>query len=782
MPTRAPRSVKTFDQLLETYYGRLSPTALPTIDDVVADYYGKPHVPRRARGSSTRMTLGVGLDDGELLAQPQSRRRTDSRAVQASIEPGGAAFDEYVVPSRADSGRDGAAYVLSRDTVVAARLVNPPEPVSAAQERTVDLLHPLAIADAPPPAPAQAQPAAPPPSLSRAARTPDREAAPGSEPPYNRPTVDDADFAADMQAILSGKKVYDPASGQTVDRDRLRDTQLAEARAAKDRSPLDSGESPAPEVRQDAAIFERIAKSMQYANAYDLGTVELESRFDDFDRIAELEEKARQKPRTKPPRPATPATPAAAPAGSQHADSADFIEDLDAIREKRGTATPAADAPVADLATATESTVALPLGVDQDAACSPSALKLPLSESHAALSRPFYDAGEHALAGGDLYPDLLRVGVSPGLAFSYGGLMAMADLYASVDQMMATDLRELATVKALVDRSTEFYRTHKTTPALDVTNKEWDDATGGRYLRLAEDNYEHFSPNTIFTDAIARAANRHGDNKSAWEAHHRLAIEEARKLIASSGASSPFQEWPLTINAFGDHFLTDAFASGHLINKEVMIAYFKNAFFSGSSLKPAAEAFFKRVAEKAFVGDVRSKFSVLETADYPVCAHGWCLKWHPNIDSTNTFYKLLLAAAVEEPEKVANFAVKALHDKLNREGIEVSNGAGDPPWTLTGDNYLNATSLAIMRRAVQRSVDDINDGAGAAADLGPTFARVWRFVPQPTPASRQKIASLVAEYTNPTSVLLSDAAAQIIREQVDSLIKVLLDQKKLKRA
>ena len=57
--------------------------------------------------------------------------------------------------------------------------------------------------------------------------------------------------------------------------------------------------------------------------------------------------------------------------------------------------------------------------------------------------------------------------------------------------------------------------------------------------------------------------------------------------------------WPLIINAFGDHFLTDAFTAGHLINKDEVLDHFKGKFFSGAKLTEAGNGFFERVAAKA---------------------------------------------------------------------------------------------------------------------------------------------------------------------------------------
>ena len=239
--------------------------------------------------------------------------------------------------------------------------------------------------------------------------------------------------------------------------------------------------------------------------------------------------------------------------------------------------------------------------------------------------------------------------------------------------------------------------------------------------------------------------------------------------------------WPLVINAFGDHFLTDAFASGHLINKELMIAYFRANFFSGSSLTSAGDDFFERVADEAWVSPLSDKFSVLETVDTPVCAFGVCLPWHPNINSKSRFKSLLTAAVEAEPERIANFAVKALHDRLNRDGIEVINAAGDGPWTLYGDGHLDPTTLAIMRKAVQQSVDDINDPSILASNpnSGVLLDKVWSYVPRLTTTSGPILKDLVREYTDPNSRTLSTAAAEIIRSQVDSMIKVLLDSGKL---
>jgi hypothetical protein len=535
--------------------------------------------------------------------------------------------------------------------------------------------------------------------------------------------ISQEEFMADLEAIMSGDKAYDPVAKKVKSKGDLNKPDPARAQS-----------TPAPAANPHQ-IFDLIRDNLQLANAYDLGTVELDERFSQFDQNADQAARA-AKVKASLPRPVVAAA----------ATTDEFIQDLDLMQTERAVAK---------------------------------------SVNPAKISKPFYDTGEHVRAGGDLYEDRFRVGKNPGVNFSYGQLIAMADVFEKVEDMMAADPSELQRLKTLIERSTRYYKGKKADPSLNVGNDAWDEATGGRYLKLATNNYEHFAPNLLFKDApFAKAANRFGNNRTAWETHHERAIREAQQLFLSDTNRTSFPEWPLTINAFGDHFLTDAFSAGHVINKEVTIASFKRNFFSGDSLSSEGKAFFKMVASMAFRGEVAQRFSSLETTDYPACAWGWCFRWHPNIDSVDRFATLLTKAAEQEPERVADFAVKALHDRLNQDGVEVFNEAGDGTWTLTGDGTQDEKNLVIMQKAVQQSVDNINDPSLYAdnVDLTPYFIRVWRHVPQLTEASRQKVIQLTQEYTSPSSNTLATAAAAIISREVNSLINVLLQEGKLQRA
>ena len=810
---RTPDLATTFDELIKGYYGGKGRKPILTVEQVVAGYYGRPYAgawtPPEPPKPAAAVSLSLGHDQGEVLLQ------------RAWPSAGGFVFQYSVATPDCDEYVVGGC---APDAPTAQPSAQPLTPAASAQAPTAAAGSPVGTAPTPGPVPAPVAPAKAPatksiPSASAPAKSvatdglsrdrsvedeyrldvldplagpaaspapaaaPSEAAAPAyagqpaSKGVASAATLEEDQLAADMEAILSGQKIFDAASGEMRDRTELAAAQSQRSReqSASDGTVVDFPERPMRDAPNEQAIFDRIAQSMEYATPFDLGTVELDNRFANFDQVAEARDRANEakvagKAKIDEARSQAPGT----------VGTSEFIQDLDAIRQQRDAEIDSLSMPASYMSSIADWTQ----DPDRDATCAPSALRLALTESVEDYSTPFYDTGEHVMAGGNLYPNVYRLGRAPGVPFSYGELLGMADLYETIDDMVKADPAELNRIKDLVKRSTTYYLSNKTIPFIDVSNSEWDTATGGRYLDLAEKNFDHFSPNTILTDAVARAANHRPTNQSAWRAAHQRAIEEAQRFFAGHTDAAAVPEWALAINAFGDHFLTDAFASGHLINKEVMFAYFMANFYDGASLKPAAKDFFKRVAKKAFVGDVAKKFSALETTDYPVCAWGWCLKWHPNINSADRFETLLIKAAEQQKEKVANLAVKALHDKLNRDGIEVTNDAGDGTWTLTGDGYLNTKTLGIMKKAVQASVANVVDRKVPAGihDFTPYFDKVWRFVPKLTPASQTKVAGLVHEYTNPGSTELSDAAAEIIGKQVDSLIKVLLKEKKLKPA
>ncbi len=484
-------------------------------------------------------------------------------------------------------------------------------------------------------------------------------------------------------------------------------------------------------------IFDKIRASMAYANSYDLGTHDLR-RFEQFERNAAAASRVPAPP-SAPPMTETMSQPVIAP---------------EAI-----------------------SGVALVPG------CAGAALTMALAPER---SVAMYDTGEHVLSAGDLYPDQLTVGSGAGVAFSYGQLVAMGDFYDTVDDLKNAAPAELSQLKALITRNTAFYRKPlgsrpKDDPD-DISHKQWNDATHKRYLALADDNYAHFSPPDVLglTDHITRPTNR-----SEWEKYHNRAIEEMKALVAAHPNASVAPFGPLATNAFGDHFLTDAFASGHMVNKEVVINRFRRQFYQGTStLTSAAKKFLEKLAAAAWARPtIRETFSRLElpTRD----ASKLFIQW--NIDTENAFRKLLIQIAEREPTKVQNLVAKTLHDHLNEVGVEVVNDNGDGPWKLRGDYYLGEPTLSIMRKAVQQSVDNIlspeilvseaDRGPLSVAYHGAQIAKVRKYLPKPTAAGRAQVLKAIDLFTDLNSQTLLTAAADLLERQRKLIADELIERK-----
>jgi hypothetical protein len=692
---------------------------------LITGSYGQTCPPprRRHRRPAVTMTADTGTD---VIAQP-------------GVDTTPPGFIEYVV----DREPLPAPVTPPPVTPPASTTLPPPSPATAPADQPPTT--PLPAAAAPPPA--DRTPAAPPPqppttlpqSPTAAPLAPPAAAIPAS---LAQSPLTTADLAADLQAILGGGR-DDTAAPQT---------RYQSAPAAETLSEPDLGGS-MPDAPNEHSIFDAIALSMEHANKFDLGTRTLQRRFDQFDRADNMR---RAQPATTPAATATPFTTSppsiSTPPVNDTIPARAFYE----VYDQHG---PWSELP------------------GRTAACGPSGLAMSMAPER---STAMFDTGEHVLAAGDLYVDQLRVGPDGSVLLSYGQVVSMPDLFATVDDLRMADPAELRHLKALIARNTAYYRDGKVNKADDVSNEEWDQATNKRYLKLAEENYDHFSPPSVLAMTFPTTK---PDNRAQYIHYHSRAAHEMRRLLqANPNATQPTSA--MTTNAFGDHFLTDAFASGHLVNKEVVLDRFKRTFFTGAHLNDAGKAFFQQVAEKSFHGDVADQMSKLETANYPVCAWGFCIPWHPNITSADRFTTVLQQAAEAEPVKIGNLAVKAVHDHLNEVGVLVGNDAGDPEWTLYGDGHMDATTLAIMRRAVQQSVDNLLDPAILAPtlDMLPLIERVFAHLPKVTAAGLAQVNQAIATYTDPTSSSLIDTAARLIEKQISSLVTALLDSKKLKKA
>jgi hypothetical protein len=350
-----------------------------------------------------------------------------------------------------------------------------------------------------------------------------------------------------------------------------------------------------------------------------------------------------------------------------------------------------------------------------------------------------------------------------GVTLDYGEGIAMGDLFEAPEQMLSAPDAKLKELSRLIQKD-------KSGPAGVVTTKEWNAATGGQYLELAQKNEAHFAPsNSAFVPASGSVG---ADHKSSWEKYHTLAIREAQ---------AGNRDKALAINAFADHFLTDAFAAGHLFNRRDLM----NFFNSRLTVNPKGEftadsvAFFDAVAAAAFVGPVQTEFSQHETVEYK---GGF---FRPNINSVSRFSILLQEIHKREPSLLSGAVVKAVHDTLNREpgGVPVENNMGDK-WDLSGDKTLNTDSKRVARTAVAQSQLNVLDSFKLIGpiDLPAEFKKVWDYVPHPTPAGEATVHKEVTSGTDPKSGSLINAVVALIKDNYKLIIDELVKRKVLKRA
>ncbi len=404
------------------------------------------------------------------------------------------------------------------------------------------------------------------------------------------------------------------------------------------------------------------------------------------------------------------------------------------------------------------------------------------------LSRPFFDTGEHILFGENLQ-DLphfqgsilsqagrkFALGQASGSGgrqeFSYGDIVACGDFYEDFAEMNRAPQNQLRALHRLLRQSEAFYRRNVGNPGNVGSGPgiDWS-GTVPEYVDLALKNFTHFAPpNAALVPITPASGERAGTHKSAWEHYHLQAAN-----IVRQGRDSTAIHEALPVNAFADHFLTDAFSTGHLFNKHDFSAQFTARAYSGNSLSSAGEEFVEKVAEQAFTGPLKRAFR-----DYDFVgrnASGFLRRLFGRVNiRTETQFKMFLKGVAEARGRKNmlgdSIVAKALHDDLNNYngGIAVTNQAGDR-WQLTGDGTLNRSSLRIVHKAVAQSIYNIvHEVANDVSDAN-LPALVWRFVPQPTAASVRIISTMAREYSNPTNTRVISRAVEILKSEYQVLL------------
>lgn len=151
---------------------------------------------------------------------------------------------------------------------------------------------------------------------------------------------------------------------------------------------------------------------------------------------------------------------------------------------------------------------------------------------------------------------------------------------------------------------------------LPDANKAYEQITKGRYLDLAKSNDVHFAPL----------------NRAEWRRLHVQALGEA------AGKDDSALQHALLVDASGGHFLTDAYASGHLFDKGKLVAAIR----------------------------LHLQSRPLRTENPEAQVYAGIVTLSGNADQ---------------------LVLKSIHDRMNNEGFDVANAAG-MKWRTYGDSQL----------------------------------------------------------------------------------------------
>jgi hypothetical protein len=390
--------------------------------------------------------------------------------------------------------------------------------------------------------------------------------------------------------------------------------------------------------------------------------------------------------------------------------------------------------------------------------------------SHAARPQPVlhrYESGEHAQTG-----STTRKVTINGVTMDEGTLIALGDFFEKPEEVYTVPKANLQNLVDLIQRDRmAFTGQGPTTP---VSNDEWEKATAflppeKRYLALAQRNDPHFAPRAGGKPSPT------GDFKSEWRKLHQQAIET---VIAATAAGKQGVPDEATVqNAFASHYLTDAFAAGHLLNKTDLIetaqANWKLQRTTGTFLK---ETNFTKAVARFVLGD--PKVAAL-MARKELKLVGW------GDVTEERFSELIWQMADAEPAFFNSFA-RLVHDQLNQgidqagKQVSVTNEKGDR-WFLSGDETLSKSpkTLQVMQAAVAQSYRNLEAAAQlkqTPADFEPFFKAVWDYTPRPTDAGQKVLDEVARKNTDPTNPETPGVFSWLVISQIDTLVTMLTDR------
>jgi hypothetical protein len=268
-------------------------------------------IAKRGKPVSPRYSFSRSFDNGEILVQKTESRKFQEYVVQSSITD--IPFEEYIVYGHCEPAKS-AEKATAPSHLAPAPDGQPQQPPKTAVVTDGEKPNPPHHIEAPVAANEQQ---APTPVADTKKEVPSTQASfEYVDTPRNGSNDSDEDnFARDMQAILNGEKVFNPQT-KAIENKNLQNPHPPPPQ------PHHNNATSLDQLSNQHAIFDQIAKSMEYAKAYDLGSIDLDKRFADFNKAEDYHTALSAERNT------IPSTSAAA---REVLGSEAFLEDLNAI-------------------------------------------------------------------------------------------------------------------------------------------------------------------------------------------------------------------------------------------------------------------------------------------------------------------------------------------------------------------------------------------------------------------------------------------------------------------
>jgi hypothetical protein len=375
-----------------------------------------------------------------------------------------------------------------------------------------------------------------------------------------------------------------------------------------------------------------------------------------------------------------------------------------------------------------------------------------------------------------------------------GQINALADLFATPEDLWNADAVEVEKLKVLINRQ-------MANPG-SVQESDWDDATGGRYNRLNLRNAGHFGPRNKALIDPGNVADSGLDNRAYFTKYYLQTVVAAQTAYAKPiglpvpGEKEKWLDRAVITAGFAEHFLMDAFSAGHLFNKDDFITLLKaNLDALGDDKR---SDMFGSVA-KQVLADSTSKallaqYEPVEGVGFDYGSVGYVNIWRPNFDKEFAF-KALLKKLYEEPEgrqAVYSALVKVVHDQLSTRdaggglvGVEVSNDFDT--WTLSGDKTLDKSpkTQTMINKALEEfrgSIEPYRSGPVSGTDPTAEATKIIKtHFPRPTDATVKLIHGLVTTATD-AGQGTTDALVKVMNRELRSILKALEDRRKIRKA